>query len=582
MKFLRNIQISKRYIIPYILILFSLLFIMIFMLVTFNNNAKNEVIKTSLQTLTQANVNITHIMQSVENYSNIVASNTKISEYLQPSGNGINYAKQISEEKNLSQIILNASVVVQSVKPKLFVDDTKIYANENVTFYNINTASSYPWYEDVIKNEGKLHWETINNSDNKSIISATRLIKDMKNFKNSLGILSLEISSDAFLDIIDESNKVNDRQIMIVDEKGNNVINGEAVFNNIQFPKSANGVFEHFNGDANLKVIYSEIAKTDWKLVMYYHQKDLLFNKSLLYNIWIFTLLIFALFIITICCAFGNVLTVYNKQMLSMIKKLNIELPENFETNNSITTLQQLNIRVEAIMNQLKVSISELYKAKINERDARFKALQAQINPHFLYNTLDSINWMALEHGASDISFMIDSLAKYFRLILSKDQSIVPLLQEILLAEVYLNIQKQRFNGKFNIIYDIKEELLCYKIPKLTLQPIIENALIHSINGTGDRVINIIISIKSDDDDDIIITISDDGCGIEEDKAKALLTKEQKHSDNYTASGYGIYNVVQRLEIFCYEYIENSKYGVKIDSKPGAGTKVTIVIKKHK
>ena len=581
MKIIKNVEVSKRYIIPYILILFALLFIMLFMLITFNNNAKDEIINSSLRTLTQANVNITQIVQNIENYSNIIASNPKISEYLHASDGKINYREQIMQERNVTQIILNAGIVSKDVKPKLFVDDTKIYANENVTFYNINTASDYPWYKEIVKTDGNLHWETIRINDNQSVVTATRYIKDMNDYKRKLAILSLEINSAEFADILDMSNTISSQQIIIVDENGKNILNNEVVFEDITFPQKTNGTFDYFDGKENIKVLYSEVAKTKWKIVMCYPKKDLLFNKSLLYNIWTFILLVLILFIITICCAFGNILTVYNNQMTKMIDRLNLDLPENSETQN-ITTLEQLNIRVEAIMNQLNQSISESYQAKINERDARFKALQAQINPHFLYNTLDSINWMAIEHGASDISFMIDSLAKYFRLILSKDKNIVPLSQEILLAKVYLNIQKQRFNDKFNIIYDIQEEYLAYKIPKLTLQPIIENALNHSTNGTGDRVINITISIKADNDDDIVITISDDGCGMEEKTAKMLLTNEQKPANDYTASNYGVYNVIQRLNIFCRDYIKDSKYGIKIDSRPGEGTKVTIVIKKHK
>lgn len=140
--------------------------------------------------------------------------------------------------------------------------------------------------------------------------------------------------------------------------------------------------------------------------------------------------------------------------------------------------------------------MEETYQSKVQEREAQLRALQAQINPHFLYNTLDTINWIAIGHNAPEISNMINGLAKYFRLSLNKGRDLVSVTDELNLAKVYLEIQQSRFPKSFEVHFIIEDGLDDLEMPKLTLQPIVENALLHGIRKSKGKTGTILIGAK--------------------------------------------------------------------------------------
>lgn len=200
-----------------------------------------------------------------------------------------------------------------------------------------------------------------------------------------------------------------------------------------------------------------------------------------------------------------------------------------------------------------------LYKSLYKEKEAELTALQAQINPHFLYNTLDSIFWMAQEYNADDIGRMAVKLSKVFRLSLNRGEPVCLLKSELELVNNYLCIQNMRYDNKFHVNFDVPDELLERRIIKLILQPIIENAIIHGLErkiGTGH--INVAISEEMGD---IVMIISDDGIGFEQDP------------DNPLGKGYALRNVNERIRLYYGE-----KYGIQIESHVNVGTTVTVLI----
>lgn len=226
--------------------------------------------------------------------------------------------------------------------------------------------------------------------------------------------------------------------------------------------------------------------------------------------------------------------------------------------------------------------MEETYRSKVQEREAQLRALQAQINPHFLYNTLDTINWIAIGHKAHDISQMIDGLARYFRLSLNKGKDVVTVTDELELAKVYLEIQQTRFPKSFEFAFELagKDEsdeapkvgliLESCLIPKLTLQPIVENALLHGIRKAKGKTGKITIRAYIDGDD-LLLSVSDDGIGMDPDFAQTLLTEPRPamRTDG-SGSSYGLYNVNERIRLFSGE-----DYGLNIQSQLGEGTTIT-------
>lgn len=255
---------------------------------------------------------------------------------------------------------------------------------------------------------------------------------------------------------------------------------------------------------------------------------------------------------------------------------------------NTIVDLILMNIREKNINkknNKLIESLkyqffleSEMYNAKIRLKEAEINLLQAQINPHFLYNTLDSIHWLAVIHGVEDIQKVVLSLSSLLRQSLDINSTIIQLFKEIENIKNYLLIQKIKYGGNISYIINIDEELLKYPIPKLILQPLVENAIKHGIEPKGKG--NVMLTGELDTNGLGIIRIIDDGVGMDYNYLKMLKNIFKSHQlkpiDNLPEmKGYGIglLNVHKRL-IYYY----NKLGGLNISSKKGKGTTIEFMI----
>ena len=203
-------------------------------------------------------------------------------------------------------------------------------------------------------------------------------------------------------------------------------------------------------------------------------------------------------------------------------------------------------------------------REEINLRKTELKALQAQINPHFLYNTLDSIAWMCEQGRSAEAVQMVNALARLFRISISRGHELIPIRSELQHAESYLQIQKHRYKDQFTYHFDVDESLLDFLCNKITLQPIIENAIYHGINGLVDEG-EIRITLRADGED-ILFFVADNGVGMEPEQIEAIMRKERS-----ARTGIGIKNVNDRLKIYFGE-----KYGIVIDSEPDEGTRVSV------
>ena len=203
-------------------------------------------------------------------------------------------------------------------------------------------------------------------------------------------------------------------------------------------------------------------------------------------------------------------------------------------------------------------------REEINLRKTELKALQAQINPHFLYNTLDSISWMCEQGRNAEAVQMVNALAQLFRISISKGHELIPIRSELRHAESYLKIQQHRYKNQFSYRFDVDEGCLDFLCNKITLQPIIENAIYHGINGLVDEG-EIVITLRAEGTD-VVFTVADNGVGMDQAQIEAILRKER--SDH---TGIGIKNVNDRLKIYFGE-----GYGITIRSEPDEGAVVTI------
>lgn len=216
--------------------------------------------------------------------------------------------------------------------------------------------------------------------------------------------------------------------------------------------------------------------------------------------------------------------------------------------------------------------IDNNYVMALREKESELNALQAQINPHFLYNTLDSLYWRAQNEGNEEIAEDILSLSQLFRLVLGQGKGFVTVREERDLMEEYLHIQKMRFERRLDYEIKISEEILDEVIPKLILQPFVENAIVHGFEKLGEKCfLSITGFLKSEG---MEFRISDTGVGMTQEQIQQIIQMEDaKRYASQRVGRYAIKNVKERLEL---KYHEN--FSLEIESEPGKGTTVVLVI----
>ncbi len=224
-----------------------------------------------------------------------------------------------------------------------------------------------------------------------------------------------------------------------------------------------------------------------------------------------------------------------------------------------------------AMIEELQKLIDMVYREQQSKREAELRILQEQIKPHFLYNTLDTIQWMAQDHGAEDIVRIVSALTSLFRIGLSKGKEMIRVSDEMEHVKSYLIIQKARYEDKFDFRLRVEEEVLPLMVLKLTLQPLVENAIYHGIKERRGHGIIEVQAMRRDGS--LVLRVSDDGVGMTAEKLaciRALLSKAPEEIPG--RDGYGISNVNERIQLSF-----GRKYGLAFQSEPGKGTTVEVL-----
>ena len=220
---------------------------------------------------------------------------------------------------------------------------------------------------------------------------------------------------------------------------------------------------------------------------------------------------------------------------------------------------------------EIGVLVEDIKKKQANLHIAETKLLQAQINPHFLYNTLDTIVWLAEENKKEEVVSMVTALSEFFRTTLSKGRDFITVKEEESHVESYLKIQQFRYQDIMDYEINIDESMYGFVIPKLTLQPLVENALYHGVkNKRGKGMIRITGRLKGGD---MIFKVIDDGKGMTEEELGKLQNSLKKDKSDRKEDGFGLSNVNQRIRHYYGE-----GYGISFESRENEGTTATIIL----
>ncbi len=321
--------------------------------------------------------------------------------------------------------------------------------------------------------------------------------------------------------------------------------------------------------EGNIIRTISTLEGTDWRIVgvSYLDEMNSMRDKALS-GVLLATLICCLILGIIIRAVLAKILTRPVNSLIASMHSFESS-PDDYRYSPAENQINELQMISDSFGQMTWIIRSLMEKAREEEatlRKTELKALQAQINPHFLYNTLDSIQWMC-ERGKNESAVnMVSALAKLFRISISRGHELIPIRDELKHAESYLIIQKYRYSDRFEYRFDIDESLNEYLCSKITLQPLIENAIYHGIEPLIDDG-EIVISAYSEGED-IILSVADNGVGMTAEQVNSVLSKNRSDSN-----GIGVRNVNDRIKIYFGEC-----YGLSVESEPDEGTTIKVRI----
>ena len=461
---------------------------------------------------------------------------------------------------------LIASEPVAAEKKNVKVQTQEWYKNAEDAIENIHFST--PHIQELFE-DGSYRYQWV--------VSLSRYVDVNKGETPETGILLLDMKYSVIRDVMKQINDcsggiyyylTSQDGEMIYHPRGTELNRGLFEENSLDAAKYEDGTYEIRSGGQNETVIVGSVAYTGWKMIGVVPESVQAANyKNFRYYVFA-TILVLLVMLLE-----GNQLV--SRKISKPIRELDASVkaheaggkPDIYIGGSS--EIRHLGHSVQKSYEQIEKLMDEIIRQQNERRKSELDALQSQINPHFLYNTLDSITWMIEGGKNEEASFMITQLAKLFRISLSKGHTIIPVRDELLHAKSYMNIQKVRYKNKFEVSFEVDEEIMDYCAVKLVLQPILENALNYGIRELDDFGEIVVGGQKVGED--IIITVSDNGMGIPENEIPLLLTNTDRVHKK--GSGVGLVNVNNRIKILFGE-----RYGLHIESELDEGTVVTIKI----
>lgn len=547
---------------------------------------EEEVTATMQQTMKQTALNLNYKLEHVVETMDSIFMNPLLYDNLKRENNVVAQLDQLKRLRGLAALAQENSDIVRM---RLFVDDSRLYAGEGVNLFSLDQLRKYMWFQEVLDAGGGLVWTGVYTENyyevgEKNIFSVARALRNPEQFDEIIGVLVMDVTEDLMGDILKDL-QLSSMFTPFLTGEDNSLIYSRGGRPELledsrltEAVQADTGIFKQDLDGGEAFVIFSTVDTTGWKLVaqvspaeISHRAEDQTQFISIITLAGITVLFLILVFVLLTFAVQGTRRRV--QTIITMIRKEGIGWLEEHRSNPDGDFLL-LERSVDHLIHRMNSIMEESYRVKVKEREAELRALQAQINPHFLYNALDMINWSAIAHGADDTSQMIEALALYFRLSLNKGKDHVSVADELNLARVYLEIQQSRFPSTFTFHISQEPGLEQCTVPKLTLQPIVENALLHGIRRSKEKKGTIRITAERDGED-VLLTVSDDGIGMEEAEAKRLLLEPPPDvKADGSGSSYGLFNVNERIRIFAGE-----ASGLSIDTAPGLGTRVEVRLK---
>ncbi len=544
-KFLRKTEllgIQSTIMIVFSVISFSILLILgIVMYLSFTASARQELISGTQKLIGQAGENLEDYLVGMRRvsdsiYYNVIKEND-LSRENQEIQQGMNLLYAANRENLRSIAVYNEYGSLLAAEPVVRQKE-----DPNITRQG--------WYEKALEEVENMHFSTphIQNLFDDGarryywVISLSRVVELTDHGVPRRGVLLVDMDYSGIERMMKQINGAGNGQYFYLCDSNGQIIyhtrqiqisNGIGSENSLQAAGRKDGVYDEYLEGERRKVIVNTISYTGWKLVGVIPYSAFTYG---MFNIRHF----FAIFMLFMAMMLAFVNRVVSVRISSPILKLNDSVagyeagdkPEIYIGGSQ--EIRHLGYSVQTSYEQIDKLMKEIVLEQNERRKSELDALQSQINPHFLYNTLDSIIWMVEDERNEEASFMISELARLFRVSLSKGRTIITVKDELQHAKSYMNIQKVRYKNAFSVEFDIDPNIYSYCTVKLILQPILENAINYGMAGMEDTgEIRVTGRIA---DGIVILSVSDNGMGMTRETADLLLTDSSRKSEHEPAS----------------------------------------------
>lgn len=486
-----------------------------------------------------------------------------------------------SETDYIRSVLENVANSHREVAGIFIATKEDLYVSTGMSRISRDPFQNERWYREASENPEEIQLISVvtgrNIVTNRSysiddVFSLAKAVQDPETGE-VLGVILLDIRHDIIQSSINGVTIGEKGFVFVMDQEDNIVytpVNGIVYRVNPKWVKAMEPMSVQIQGGSYQ--IRSELSPyTGWRTVGVFSMDEVMSSVNTIVYILFTCVIISLVLVVIVSFKFSRTLTnpIFKlKRLMKQAESGDLTVRFNFQHNDEIGELGQSFNHMIARIDQL---IQMVYVEQENKRTAEMKSLQEQIKPHFLYNTLDTISWMARDYDAEDIVRLVDALTNMFRIGLSHGKDIITVKEEITHVSNYLYIQKIRYKDKLNYVIHVDESLYAIEVPKLILQPLVENAIYHGVKAKRGGGTITITGVP--EGENLVFTVQDNGAGMPQEKVEELNRRMSERSVLDEQKSFGLFYIRERIQL-CY----GKGYGVHVESTLGEGTRVTITL----
>ena len=520
--------------------------------------------------------------------ANMVEDNGVIQNTLSADGFGEErpYMEQWLEYYELNKEFNSYEISNSVYRFCLYVPDEVMYAGNQYYFDGVSRLKERSDYVDLryALNRGEDYVaisrerDGVDQQDTSQMVTLYHRIASKKEKEEELGICSISVSAKYFQDIMKNANITSEGLVYLMSENGRMITSSNS---SILQKMQKKGILLNYGaelfmekrkeGQKEYYITRQNVDGASWQMILIIPENE---YEDQYRFLWLTAALMLGS-MIAVIVLMSYLLSGY---YVGRLKKLNVEMTGlesgNLNANLPITTeedeIEEIYHNFNGMVQEVQRLMQEHYQLGKEVKMAEVRALQAQINPHFLYNTLDLINWISMDYGAEEIGTLTWNLARFYRLSLNHGKSLISIGEEVEHVEVYVNIENYHFDNAISLEVDVPEELKSYACLNIILQPFVENAIVHGIAEKPDIESCEIRICARREEQDIVFSVQDDGPGVDVKE----MQKETQQDIRTAQHGYGVRNINFRLKL-CF----GEKYGVTyLESEKGTHVEIKIPV----